>query len=349
MIAELLDQHGQPVRSKYLRGAARGAFKPCTPNQLRLNVIGMPNSGKTTFACSIPNCLILDLAGHADMVPKLAKGSHIERVRDVETLFGIIDELYDSRKNKHWQTVVIDDGDITMEWVIRWLSVQPKYNPGLRKGLPVDELWSITEYGERGAGWYRVRDEFCERTIDRLSDGGYGWVVNGNFSQKQKPLGDKIIYEYKPVMAASVIDGIRRKEHYTLHFQMSYEIAEKKVGTKTSRVGGKDVTTAIVEKRPVHRLIASIQPPSGTDEDRHAKARFIEHMPKTEDGDIAFELSRKNPFATWSKIYLNAVQATALDAGVELDDSIKKLITAEDRPRKKKDRTGDESTSGSGS
>lgn len=328
MTAELLDQHGQPVRSKYLKGAPRGKWKPATPNQLRLVDLSMPNSGKTTFACSIPNCLVLDLAGHASMVPKIAPGSHVERVTEIETAMNIIEELHEQRKKKPWQTVVIDDGDIVMEQLIRWLSIQPKYNIGLRKGGVLDELWSITDYGERGKGWYIVRDEYLERMTDKLTLGGYGWVVNGNYSQKQRPEGDRVVYDYKPVMAASILDGLRRTAHYVLNFTMTYEVSEVKVGTKTTKFGER----AIIEKRPTHRVFASVLPPSGDDDDRHAKARFIEHMPKDEDGEVTFEISRTNPWGSWVKVYLDAVKATAEEQGVELDESITKLL--EPKPKK---------------
>lgn len=330
MTAELLDQHGNPVRSKHLKGVSRGDWRPALPEQLRMLITSMPNSGKTEFACSIPNALVIDLARHTRMVPRVAKGTHIEEVSDIETVFGIVDDLAEHRgKKRPWNIVVFDDGDILMEMLIRWLSKHPKYNPGLRRNGPLDELWSITEYGDKGKGWYVIRDELMERTVDKLSLAGYGWLITGNFSQKSRPMADgSVNYDYKPVLSASIRDALKRMAHYELTFTMHHEVREVQVGTKSARAGDREIVKKITEKRATDRVYASVVPPSGDDEARHAKARFIEHMPKDEDGDVVFEIARKNPWGSWVNVYLEAVRKTAEEMGVELDKSIADLLAA---------------------
>lgn len=303
---------------RYLRSAPREGWKPCAPNQLRMCILGLPNSGKTEFCCSIPNTLILDLAGHANMVPRIHEGSHIERVTDIVTLMNIVDELVEAKKHKPWSTVVIDDGDILMDWMIQYLSTHPKYNPGLKRADGVlDELWSITDFGQGGKGWYIVRNEIIERTISRLSDAGYGWVITGNMSQKQRQDGDQVEKYLKPVMAGSVIDGIRRAAHYTIHFVMTYSIEEVEEGSRKEKIGGKVMTKRVTRRKPVHRLVAVLRPPDD-DDDTPTKARFLEHMPQDEDGNMGFIVERIDPWGSWVKVYEAAVAATAKALGVEM-------------------------------
>lgn len=309
-MAELLDQHGNPVRSKYLRSKVREKWKPCSPDKLRMVILSLTNSGKTTFACSKPRTLVLDLAGHANMVPHIHKTSHVERVTTLEQLFDIVQYLSEARRERPWETVVVDDVDIYMDWMLRWLSVHPKYNVGLRKGNELDELWSITDYGDGGKGWYIVRDEMMDRLTNQLSLADYGWIVLGNFVRKHDREGNAYT---KSVLAGSILDAYKRETHYVLNFVHDVKNEKVAIGEKKTPLNnGKVRTDKVYKERPVHRVWAEPQQPD--DEEAEVKARFIEYIPKR------FIVDRKAPWDSWVKVYTEAVRKTAEELEVELDD-----------------------------
>lgn len=150
-------------------GAASG-YKPKAASQLRLFIVGPSGEGKTTFANSIPNNIILDFDDGASASP----GSVATRIGipDYERMEVVIDKLVaDSKAGKrHWDRVTFD----TVDEMVGLIQKQ------LEREKNVED---ITEFGSQGHGYNLILGRLWSKVRD-LEEAGYTWAFIGHMKTK---------------------------------------------------------------------------------------------------------------------------------------------------------------------
>ena len=115
---------------------------------LKMGVFGEPGVGKTTFACTFPNPLLIDIDAGALSV----FGKHVDRLKvtDTEQITEIYDAMLDDPKR--WKTAILDTVSELQMMHLSELS-QASYDRDT-KGVRDPYLVDIDDYG-RNTQWLR--------------------------------------------------------------------------------------------------------------------------------------------------------------------------------------------------
>lgn len=189
-----------------------GGWEPTPVQELQLLILGVQGHGKTTFGCSNPDAWILDFEGAAGNV-RLGKAKRVKAV-NMPALARIVDMLVEDAGRRPCKHLVFDTVDKFMELTILYLTDQINYQNAdqIRRGEKTP-LNSVVHYGDRGAGWYMVRDHMM-RVFTRLSEAGYGWTALAHEKTVRSEEGTRVIRELKPVAAPSILQAIWMESHF---------------------------------------------------------------------------------------------------------------------------------------
>ena len=166
----------QSVPSEYASLGVQTGYAPTPVNKLRMFIVGPSGEGKTTFLSGIPRTLILDFERGANGIPY--GRAHRLFVSDPVQLRSLVDRLVkDARNpNRPYDRIGIDTIDQMVEFM----------NPVAAAAQREKSRWTgsdITEYGDGGAGWAKLRNS-CWSIIQELEKAGYTWTVLGHITEK---------------------------------------------------------------------------------------------------------------------------------------------------------------------
>jgi len=149
-------------------GATRG-YDPRKAHELRLWILGPSGEGKSTFASSIPQTLILDFEDGVRAIPgQRATRIHVPNYDKYRT---VVDKLLaEARVGKFtWKRVIVDTVD-------GWVQLM---NINLSNELGIDD---VTEMA-RGSGYSKLKKR-CWADIAELEGAGYTWGCVGHITSK---------------------------------------------------------------------------------------------------------------------------------------------------------------------
>lgn len=167
------------------------------PSRLRVWMKASQGKGKSHFVASIPRCFVVDTE---DAFYAIERGAQPESSRFVT--LGRVPQPDGSTKviprSSHWEkikfylksdeakkrfdTIAIDTGDRFLDDIITLLT-EALNAQGKEKGRP--PIKTIIEWGEMGAGWSRVRNQFCG-DLRMLFGCGYGWILVSHEDEEGK-------------------------------------------------------------------------------------------------------------------------------------------------------------------
>lgn len=165
------------VPSSYAKLGVKSGYDPTPPTDLNFFIIGPSGEGKTTFVSSIPKTLILSFEKKgANGIPN--SRAHRIPVGDRATLDAVFAQLEADAKNpaRPYTRVCFDTIDQMVEMM----------NPEIAAEYRAKTRWTgddITEFGEKGAGWAKLKSG-CWEYFQRLEKAGYSWVCIGHVTEK---------------------------------------------------------------------------------------------------------------------------------------------------------------------
>lgn len=157
-------------------GAARG-FEPVPLESCKLALSARPGRGKTTFAMSIPNAIVLDYdRGAQQCVSQKAHRLDMKDIRSGRRVWDLHDKVrhtlldHASKKNRPFKIVVIDTLD---GWFYSEVARDTEAYNTANAGAPVKTILDLNDFGKaRSAIYDRIRG-----TLRVLHQAGYGWIV----------------------------------------------------------------------------------------------------------------------------------------------------------------------------
>lgn len=218
-------------------------FNPKTLYEVGTIMLAWSGAGKTTFASSIPESLLLYFTpGKADAI--VAPKAHRLFVPDYDTYRGAINTLLSTKAAGKcpYRLVTFDPGD---EWFnVVAQGVLDEFNDRFEK--PVSEgkmrrAEAIGDIGSKGKGYGQVAD-IMERDILNLQSAGFGWLVTGHLKEKTitvpapdgKPMETTVV---RPVLTDSAFQRLVR----LAFLQLRVDVRTTTTGTKTVMIDGKPV------------------------------------------------------------------------------------------------------------
>lgn len=251
-------------------------------HRLRIYLLGLPGSGKTTLSASMADTLYVDpedshrfVVGSRSMRCAPADGAQ------ADALINKLCSMRSCAPGNPLRHVVIDTAESFLSHMIPWMTTT--YNAGRDPGKHIED---IREYGQKGAGWAKVNEQFLSY-LRRLYAAGYGWTVVGHLKEiiLTLPGGGSSV-----VLRALVNDGIMGGLYRDAQFVGMIRPREiKEVITRKSAKG-----VEIKDFQRKRRYILEFSTPDTADvATRLVKDRLGKYMPNeidvTDDGMAAVE------------------------------------------------------------
>jgi len=271
------------VPSQYQQYHVSRGWQPTPVQRLRLFVSGLPGDGKTNFVNSNPDAWILDLEDSGrDVVNPRAARIYLPRFSDY---LGLLDQLCTDGENGNAPC-----GHVTFDSFDKFIELSIRHLTEVHNATSDKKIRSMTEYGDRGAGWFRIRD-FVMHYLTRLYLAGYGWTVVGNCIPDEDQSNGM-----KPVIPPSTVASLNREAQFIVTLT-------RDTVRKTIQEGEKTITTAKGRKltSPIMKTVSSQEVKMllvGDANDtkrgnRDMKARYLERITRVitlplEDGWGAF-------------------------------------------------------------
>lgn len=273
MTQTLTKPDGTLIPAKYAKFNVVRQWDPTDPQRLRIFLCGFPGEGKTNFVMSNPHAWVLDPEDSSRDV-KNPKAARIYLPGGMSDYLALIDMLEEDglKGNPPCKHLVFDTMDKFMDHVILYLTEQ--YNKTHDKPLA-----SITEYGQSGAGWFRIRD-FIIKFLSRLYAAGYGWTAVGHLMEVKDPDTKKL--RSKAVLAPSLMSAMYREAQFLMHVIRTTEsqpvvVGQDPIKTAGGRILKKD-RIEIKTTQKVRLQLANL--PTSDKIERETKARYFESLPR---------------------------------------------------------------------
>ena len=262
---------GTEVPAKYIRYRNAEGWMPTPVQAVRMFLMGEPGHGKTTFCMSNPSAWILDADGTCnDVTGGRARYWKCATLSDYIAL--IEDLVADGQAGRPpCAHVVFDTFDKFLELVLPYLTDQ--VNATLK--TPID---SITDYGQRGKGWFKVRDLMVGWLTD-LAAAGYGWTVTGHVQETIAVTGDVVTRTHKPVLPPSIIAALFRDAYYIGRISRHAVTSQRQTGTRTRTVQGKAVERPVYATTTTDQYLLQFSTVPGAADEWPTKARYLDRLP----------------------------------------------------------------------
>lgn len=279
---ENLETPSQVPKSYQDLGVVKG-YDPLPPESLRMFILGPPGQGKSTFALSKPNNIVLDFEHGANAIPD--SRSFRVPIKNLKHYKDVINQLIIDGQNdaQVFKRFTIDTIDVLADLYITEICEE--------KGVD-----SIGEFGSQGAGYNLLKSRLWN-DIKALESAGYTWTIVGHMKYKTVTINRQQITKQTPVLYDSVSSIITRNtDFFTMIYREIFTHTPKK---KVKLGNGKTVET---EGEPVSSFkyymnLASI------DSD-NTKSRGVPTMKSK------IELPLKDGWQVFSKEYNKAVSET---------------------------------------
>jgi hypothetical protein len=159
-----------PVPAEYAALGAKSGYAPCPADELRMLIDGPEGEGKTTFAASVPDNIILDFERGADGI--VAPRSVRIHIKGYDHYVHVTDKLLaDAKAGKR------PFSRITFDTTDRWVTM-------IATQIAHEKMVEdIVEYGQEGHGWQLLRNR-CWSRVQELEEAGYAWTMVGHLTEK---------------------------------------------------------------------------------------------------------------------------------------------------------------------
>jgi len=250
----------------YAKLGATTGFCPPSPEDCRIVVASPGGDGKSTFAMSIPDAIVLDFdrgthsiaqARATRMVIGEGPSGRVDPYDHYQRIMTRLCE--DGEKGKSpFRRVVIDTADTWTDLLGQHLAEEKKVE-------------SVGEYGQKGAGWSLLRER-CKLDIQGLQAAGYSWMVLCHITEKNVTLGKEEHTVMRPSVFPSCYDMIRNLADIEAVIRCERRTVEK-TEQRTFNIGGKSVTRDVPtgESETLHKYIMQLE----SDDLRRAKRRLV--------------------------------------------------------------------------
>jgi len=199
---------------------AEAGYNPKAAEALRLFIVGPSGEGKTTFAASIPDNLILDFENRADAITG-AKSVRI-KIKDYAHADAIVEKLKaDAKKgNKRFKRVTID----TVDEFIAMIKHQIEEEKNVE---------DVTDYRSEGYGYNVILQRFWSKMQD-LEQAGYSWAVVGHLKTKREtnPATGKSETKLRDAIYPSISQKVLNLCDFKMTIYCLAQVIEKKKAQK---------------------------------------------------------------------------------------------------------------------
>ena len=258
-------------------------YNPKLASALRLYILGPYNEGKTTFAASIPNNIILDFEDGANAI--VSPNSVRIHIRDYAHLGQVIAKLQEDAKskNRRWDRVTFDSIEEYIDLIKHQLEVEKKVE-------------DITEFGSRGHGYNLILQRAWSCVMD-LEQAGYTWAVVGH--QKLKTEFNPAKNKEETKIREAVYPGVAAKIKNKSDFQVTvYRLPRTIKSSKKMRTSTGQIIT-----QPHEETTNIYYASTFTSNRGDGKARGVPTM------DARFEIPLVNGWEVFRQKYDTAVEA----------------------------------------
>jgi hypothetical protein len=195
-------------------------YDPVPAEDARIYVVGFPGQGKSTWASSTPNTLVLDLERGANALPG-SKAARIPLRGDYEKYVKVTNQLIEDGKvgRRPFKRIVWD----TIDELVEMVSDQ------LAREKEVDD---IMEFGSKGHGVQLIRTRVWS-TIRALEAVGYTWTIVGHLTEKNvtNPVNRREEVVPRPLLFDTLAKKIQRNADLFVSVYNTQEATQ----TKTKR------------------------------------------------------------------------------------------------------------------
>jgi len=194
-----------PVPTEYASLGASSAYAPKAPDDLKIVLVGFSGSGKTTFAASVPNSIVLDFEAAHSQIPTEQRRNFYISLRNQEHYKAVRDKLLRDAKDKHRpvRRIIIDTVDTWTDWLSADLTRE--------KGCE-----AIEEIGREGTGYSMLRRRVLH-DLDLFEQAGYSWLICAHLKTERKTGPDgKEVTRIRESMAPSLAERITSRAEYVL-------------------------------------------------------------------------------------------------------------------------------------
>lgn len=209
-----------PLPAEYVALGLTTGYNPCTIEEVRLYITGLPGEGKSTLVASIPDSMTIDYERGATGIPgrrsayfNIFEAAKKQKKTAYEIHRTILDKLMEDAKSGKppCKRIIFDthDGWVELE-TINFLKEKSS-------GAKVYE--DIGQYGEKGAGHSLVQGR-CRRILSALESVGYAWAVVGHLTYVPETTPDgKTQINIRPILSKGYVGSIVRKAelHLTIN------------------------------------------------------------------------------------------------------------------------------------
>jgi len=277
------------IPTTYASLGAYTGFNPRTADQLRIFIVGLTGEGKSTFAASVPNSLVLDFEKGDDLIP--SKVNMRIPILNMEHYRKIYEQLIqDGEQKKHpVKRIIFDTGD---EWIAH-------YAAAISREKGVD---AIEEWGQKGAGWALLRRRMTH-DLDALSMAGYSWMVIGHLQEKTitSPKTQQETTVLREGLSPGMSMAIKRKADYLISI---LRVPTSVITKETIIVGGKTIVRDVRKTRQIYKMIMA------GELDIPGKGRI-------QFSSDEYELPKKGGWAVFKQAYDEAVAREAKLTGTD--------------------------------
>lgn len=223
----------QAIPDKYSKLGIVTGYRPVPAHLLRMWVLGPRGQGKTSFVAGIARNLVLDFDEGAWGVPY--PRAHRVYIKDAEHLHKVVDMLVaDAKEGKRiYDRVTFDTVDQVLDILSRELA----------KNMTNFEGDDITQWGQKGAGWMRLKNAVWAE-IRKLEIAGYAWTCVGHVTEKTVTINRQERTVVRPVLFDTLSKLIGRNCDVvaTIYAKSETEQIFREVQGRKVSGGSRDIT-----------------------------------------------------------------------------------------------------------
>jgi len=260
------------IPERYAKLGVRQGFEPTPPDELRMIIEGEAGHGKTQFLMSMPDVLVFDFdKACQDAIRQKAQYCRILSWNDYLVLKN---SLIEDAKAGHRpvKRVAFDTVDLALAMLDRYLIIDINKRRIANDKSP---LLSITEYGESGAGYTKLKDAMLRELWD-FEQAGYPYILLAHMRVDVEIINNKRYVERRSVMPPSVMKALVRAADMKVRIIRSMDNVNltAKRTLKDSKGGEKVIETPTGKTSVEMQYWLRCMPTDASDETNDTKRRI---------------------------------------------------------------------------